>query len=125
MAEPEIFDQAIVYVRGALFVDSTSIAITYEDADKPIFLLDGTFIISPGERIMRVAIDTAIAKGSAMHDMVDRYLKIESFPFAIELMGSGLRLTSTGYMSAPGYSFAVGQNSSFRAGLVGVPAPFQ
>lgn len=125
MAEPEIYEQAIIYVQGLIFVDATSIEVSYADADKPIFLLDGTFAVAPGERIMRISVANAISVESDIHKMTEKYINVESLQFAVQLYGSGLRLSSTGFLSAPGYSFAVAQNASYQVGLVGKPASFK
>ena len=125
MADPEIYEQAICYIKGQLFLDATSITVSYEDSDKPVFLNDGRVIIAPGERIMRIAIDNAIRSSSEAHEMVKRYLDVEEIPFAVQLATNGKRLTSTGFLTAPGYSFAVDQNASYRTGFVGKPAYFK
>lgn len=124
MAEPQIFDNAICYINGRIFVNATSIEVTYEDADKPVFLMDGGFAIAPGERLMRITLVNAISKDSEAFDMVKRYLEVESLNFAVQLISSGARLTSKGHIIAPGFSFGVGQNASYRVGFVGKAAEF-
>ncbi len=124
-SDPEIYESAVVYLKGAIFQDATAITISYEDSDKPVFLNDGKILIAPGERIMRIGIDNAISQNSIAHDLVRQYLEVAELQFAVQLLTNGKRLATTGYLTAPGYSFAVAQNASFKTGFVGKAAYFK
>lgn len=124
MAEPKIYENAAVFVQGVLLAESTSIGVTYEDGDRPLVLLGGRFGIDAGSRIMRVAVAEAIPVGFPAYDVVASWLNAVEVQFAVQLLGSGRRMTSRGFITTPSMTFGVGQNAAISYGFIGKAEPF-
>ncbi len=125
MADPRIYENAAVFVQGGLVTESTSIGVTYEDGDRPLPLIGGRFGIDAGTRLMRIAVAEAIPVGFPNFDIVRTWLEGLEVEFAVQLLGSGLKMSSRGFITSPGYQFGVGQTAALSYGFIGKAAVFQ
>ncbi len=125
MAEPRIYDNAAVSINGILIAQSTSIDVTYEDGDRPLPLLGGRFGIDAGTRLMRIAVDEAIPVGLPDFDVLKTWLDCLEVQFAVQLLGSGRRMATNGFITSPSMAFKVGENSYVRYGFIGKAVVFQ
>lgn len=125
MAKPKIYENAAVYVNGVLLSEATSIGVTYEDGDRPLVMIGFKFGVDFGARTMRVAVAEAIPVGTPAFDLVKTWKDGQVVDFGVILLGSGLRLSTRGYITTPGYSFGVGQNAALSYGFIGPASVFQ
>ena len=125
MADPRIYENAAVFVGGLLFSDATSISVAYEDGDRPLPLIGGAFAIDAGTRIMRIAVAQSLPVGSSGLGIMKAWQDVELVEFGAQLLGSGLRLTTRGYITTPRYEFGVGKNAELAFGFIGPAAMFQ
>jgi hypothetical protein len=125
MADPQIYENAAIFVQGVLLIESTSISVNYEDGDKPLTLIGGRFGIDAGTRIMRVQVSQAIPVGFPDFDIAQTWLDGSEVNFAVQLLGSGQRMNAQGYITSPRYEFGVGKSAALSFGFIGKAALFQ
>lgn len=132
MSRPVIYDNAAVFINGALMVESTSVELQYQDSDASILLLGGgkanLFARSPGSRLMSITTEMAVpTEGTGAvrpGQLIERYLNSELMSFGVRLFGSGATLVSRGFLTAPSMTFAVGRSAAYKIGFIGTAAKF-
>ncbi len=121
MPEPEIYESAACTINGALLVDNTSIGIQYVDSDQNITLcgIGRRVVLSPGGRYMTVTIGEMFPASGQRFDFIKSYLSARELTLGVQLLGSGKKLISQGFLKAPAMDVAVRQNTQFRVMFVG------
>lgn len=122
MAKPSVYDNAAISVEGKLLADAASISVQYMDSDKPILLLDGTMTVAPSGRLMTVEVLDYFTVDGPEHELLKDYLSSRRIGLGIQLIGSGKRLITTGFLKAPSLTAAVRQTLAFKVGFIGAAA---
>lgn len=129
MPDPVIFDNLAATVNGELWGRLTSIEVSYPDTHSVIALLGTTeespIAIKPGHRFMVINFGDLVSRDGPQFDLIDFYLTNTKVTLGLTLIGSGQRLLTEGWFTAPGMKAAHGQNLQLGVSFTGKAARFE
>jgi hypothetical protein len=122
----ELYDQAVMFLNGALLTDNTTVSVSYEGDDQDVMTIPkGWAGITPSPRKLMVKFELLIPKDGPEFDLIGKFLNSEKVTLGLQLLGSGKKVTSDGYLRNPNMEFGVGQTAKISCEFHGEPKPLE
>lgn len=124
-----IYDRAAVRVNGRYVVHSTSVKLSYRASDSIVTLLGGgskkTFAVAPGARLLQIQWSMCVPSDESDDLMLIRsFANCDRVKVGVDMFGSGLGLTSEGFLQEPSLSSQIGSTMEYSISFIGEPATF-
>ncbi len=107
-----IYDQIYPSINGVLLSEATTVKLEYEGDDQDILTLaKGWAGQTPAPRSIKVTIDEFVPRTGFEFDFIKKYLNSEIVTLGLQFGGSGVKMTSDGFLRTPGVEAGAGQST--------------
>lgn len=124
-----IYDRAAVRIGGRYVAHSTSVRISFHSTDEIVSLLGGgtkrTFVLSPGVRLIIIQWDMVVPSDDSTDlGLIRTFLDCDRVKVGVDMFGSGLSVSSEGFLKEPTLAGSVGANLTYSITFIGEPDAF-